>query len=100
MLAQSGVCRSVGISYRRHAFARCRPENREGIDAAIAEGAVRGYLRTTVANIAPHAVSIMDERGRCHVAKNDAVIVQIGGTAPTQLLESIGIRLVTKWGTR
>lgn len=31
---------------------------------------------------------------------NDAVIVQIGGTAPTAILKSFGIELVTKYGQR
>jgi hypothetical protein len=32
--------------------------------------------------------------------RNDAVIVQIGGTPPTQLLTSSGIDIVTKHGQR
>jgi hypothetical protein len=30
--------------------------------------------------------------------QNDAVIVQIGGTAPAELLKAFGIHLVTKHG--
>jgi thioredoxin reductase (NADPH) len=96
-LADSGVCKSVTISYRRGAFARCRSENKARIDAAIRAGAIRSLLPSEVKSIAPHAVHLHVD-GVAREIANDAVIVQIGGTAPSQLLKSFGIELVTKYG--
>ncbi|HVU03274.1 MAG TPA: NAD(P)-binding domain-containing protein [Polyangiaceae bacterium] len=96
-LADSGGCKSVSISYRRGAFARCRAENRRRIDELIANGSVRGYLPSEVARIDPGDV-VLNVSGTMTRVPNDAVIVQIGGTAPSDLLRKFGISLVTKHG--
>jgi hypothetical protein len=41
---------------------------------------------------------MLTRAGRETRIPNDAVIVQIGGTAPAELLQSFGIHVVTKWG--
>lgn len=97
-LANEGACASVSISYRRPTFARCRAENRRLIEAAIADGRVRALLPSEVKSIGPHDVRLVGEQGKARSIGNDAVIVQIGGTAPTALLSQIGIELVTKRG--
>jgi len=50
-LADSGGCRSIAISYRRAAFARCRADNRRRIDQAIQRGAVRALMPSEVVRI-------------------------------------------------
>ncbi len=95
LLARDGDCASVSISYRRNAFARCRSDNRTAIDAAIAEGHIRPVLPSNVTRIDETTVTL-DVDGESQVLRNDAVIVQIGGSAPAELLRSFGIEMVTK----
>lgn len=102
LLADAGTCKSVTISYRREAFARCRAENRRRIEEAIAERRVRPLMRSNVARIGEGDVLLRGEGlpgGQIRI-RNDAVIVQIGGTSPTELLGKFGIQLVTKYGER
>jgi thioredoxin reductase/NAD-dependent dihydropyrimidine dehydrogenase PreA subunit len=96
-LADDGRCASVAISYRRAQFARCRAQNRARIDAAIAAGRVRALMESEVLRIAPSQVELRT-KDRVEQLRNDAVIVQIGGTPPSALLGSFGIELVTKRG--
>jgi thioredoxin reductase len=99
-LADSGGCASVGISYRRKEFARCRGDNKARIAELIASGRVRGFLPSNVTRIDEGSVTLAAEDGREAALPNDAIIVQIGGTSPAKLLESFGIRMVTKYGER
>ncbi len=96
-LADFERCASVSISYRRDAFARCRAENRRRIDEAIRTGRVKALLPSEVASIGEREV-VLTSGGRQTRIPNDAVIVQIGGTAPAELLRSFGIHVVTKRG--
>jgi thioredoxin reductase/NAD-dependent dihydropyrimidine dehydrogenase PreA subunit len=96
-LADFGRCASVAISYRRDVFARCRAESRRRIDEAIQSGRVRGLLPTQIVSINERDV-VMTNGGREMRIPNDAVVVQIGGTAPAELLQCFGIQVVTKRG--
>ena len=96
-LADSGGCASVTISYRRTAFARCRAENRRRIDELVANGAVRALLPSEVVCINAKDV-VLRVDGTQTAVQNDAVIVQIGGTAPGELLHKFGVTMVTKRG--
>jgi thioredoxin reductase (NADPH) len=98
-LMDAGGCASVTISYRRTAFARCRAEIRRRIDEAIQTGSVRSLLPSDVVRIDETQVELAVE-GRQVTIPNDVVIVQVGGTAPTELLQKFGIDLVTKRGER
>jgi len=94
-----GGCASVGISYRREQFFRCRSDNRKRIDTAIGSGRVRAFMSTNVVNVTPRRVTFQND-GNAYEIDNDAVIAQLGGTAPTEVLKSFGIELVTKYGER
>jgi thioredoxin reductase/NAD-dependent dihydropyrimidine dehydrogenase PreA subunit len=96
-LADFGGCASVSISYRRDAFARCRAENRHRIEEAIQSGRVQALLPSEVVAIAEREVVLARGGGETRIP-NDAVIVQIGGTAPAELLRGFGIHVVTKRG--
>lgn len=96
-LGDFGKCASVAISYRRDVFARCRAENRRRIDEAIQSGKVRALLPSQIVSINDRDV-VLTNGGREMRIPNDAVIVQIGGTAPAELLQSFGIQVVTKRG--
>jgi thioredoxin reductase/NAD-dependent dihydropyrimidine dehydrogenase PreA subunit len=98
-LADSGVCKSVTISYRRNAFARCRAENRERIDVAIRRGRVKPLMPSTVEEIRARDVVLRVGEGTTALP-NDSVIVQVGGTTPRELLSRFGVDVVTKYGER
>jgi thioredoxin reductase len=95
-LADAKLCGSITISYRKTQFARCRGSNRARIEQAIAAGTVRALMPSEVSAITSHDVSLKTDRGMQQL-NNDAVIVQIGGTTPSALLQSFGIEIVTKY---
>jgi len=95
-LADFDGCASVSISYRRGAFARCRAENRARIDALIAAGKVRPYLPSEVLDIGPTEVRLKGDTGAVTTVPNDGVIIQVGGTAPSEMLKTLGIEVVVK----
>jgi len=96
-LAEYGKCASVALSYRRDRLARLRGSVRNRLDELIAHGDVQALLSTEVMSIAPYEVVLRGDKAVQRLA-NDHVVVQIGGTAPAQLLHSIGIELVEKRG--
>jgi thioredoxin reductase/NAD-dependent dihydropyrimidine dehydrogenase PreA subunit len=96
-LVEQGGCASVALSYRREQLARLRGSVRVRLDELIAQGAIQALLGTEVVSIAPHHVLLKGTFGTKQI-ENDHVVVQIGGTAPGQLLRSIGIELVEKRG--
>jgi thioredoxin reductase len=96
-LADFNGCASVSISYRRNAFARCRAENRRRIDEAIQAGKVQRLMPTEVKCIGEKDVVLTAENREQRIP-NDSVIVQIGGTAPSELLQKFGIEVITKRG--
>lgn len=99
MLSNTGKCASVAISYRRTQFARCRGDNKRQIDDAIRAGRIAALLPTEIVSIEDRSVTLRDANGGGDRSiQNDAVIVQIGGTSPAELLKSFGIELVTKYG--
>ncbi|MEZ4362105.1 MAG: NAD(P)-binding domain-containing protein [Kofleriaceae bacterium] len=96
-LADFGACGSVALSYRRAELARLRRSVRQAIDRAFAAGTVRPLLETEVTEIREEDVSLRTRDGTERL-RNDHVIVQIGGQAPSALLHTIGIELVEKRG--
>ncbi|MDH4282805.1 MAG: hypothetical protein OEV36_09160, partial [Myxococcales bacterium] len=79
-------------------FLRCREPNRKRIEAEISKGRLRAFLPTEVEQIFEDGIALRDTSGKQAVFPNNAVVVQVGGTAPTALLRDIGIELVTKYG--
>ena len=67
---------------------------RELIDSGI----IVPYMSSEVTSISRDHVALKTKGGELQIA-NDHVIVQIGGTAPSDLLKTIGIELVEKRGT-
>jgi thioredoxin reductase (NADPH) len=84
-LSDHGRCASVTLSYRVR------------IEHAITQGKVNAELPTEIEQIAESSVALKTAEGSKQLP-NDAVIVQIGGTPPSQLLKSFGIEIVTKYG--
>ncbi len=87
----------VVLSYRGNAFARVKAKNRERLEAMAASKRVHVLLNSQVQSIAAGKVTIAANERTLELA-NDAVIVCAGGILPTQLLESIGVAIETKFG--
>jgi cation diffusion facilitator CzcD-associated flavoprotein CzcO len=96
-LAESKLPQSVSISYRRQHFARMRDSVRQRFQQMLNDRMFTTYLETEVVEIAPEHVMLSGPNGLVNVA-NDSLIVQIGGTSPSELLRTIGIELVEKRG--
>lgn len=89
----------VILSYRGEAFARARSRNRERIENAAANGALKILLKSEVARIGAEDISIAVDGARKKAA-NDDVIICAGGTLPNDLLKSVGVAVETKFGSR
>ncbi len=90
----------VTLSYRRERFTRLKPANRERIEGAIAEGAVRALWSTNVLEIKERSVVYADQAETTHELDNDYVLVFAGGELPTEFLKACGVAIDTKFGTR
>ncbi len=88
----------VALSYRAEAFNRVKPANRERLHAAAAAGRVKVLLRSEVIGIEPDKVRLRLVEDEVAL-DNDAVIISAGGVLPTAFLNSIGVKVETKYGT-
>lgn len=90
---------TVTLSYRGDAFGRAKLKNRQRVDAAMASGRMKAIFNSKVTRITADQVEI-ECAGKRQPLRNDAVIVCAGGILPTPFLESIGIEVEKKYGTR
>lgn len=88
----------VTLSYRSTAFSRVKEKNRSRLNQLTATGRVALQLATQVERIDGDTVSLRTE-GAVQTHANDAVIVCAGGVLPTALLQQLGVRFETKYGT-
>ena len=88
----------VVLSYRGDAFGRARQRNRERVAAAEHNGSLKVMLSSNVKRIDAEAVAI-EQTGKLHQFRNDAVVVNAGGVLPSEFLRSVGIHVQTKHGT-
>jgi thioredoxin reductase/NAD-dependent dihydropyrimidine dehydrogenase PreA subunit len=96
-LVEARTCKSVTLSYRRPELARLRAPVKAKIDHFAATRGLQMLLPSEVVEIKPHSVRLTSNGTPCELP-NDAVIVQIGGTSPMELLGSFGIETITKRG--
>ncbi|MFM9942929.1 MAG: NAD(P)-binding domain-containing protein [Hyphomicrobiaceae bacterium] len=89
---------SLTLSYRGTTFDRARPVNRQRFEDVLRTGRIAFHRASQLVAIEADRVTI-DEPGRRLVKRNDAVIICAGGLLPTSLLNDIGVRVVTKYGT-
>jgi len=95
LVAQPG--NQVTLSYRRHAFFRIKARNRDGMEAACREGAVRIIFNSQVKEIEPSQVSLIlnseegEPIGEEHIPA-DHVFIFAGGEPPYPLLKNSGVR--------
>ena len=88
----------VALSYRAEAFSRVKPANRERLKAAAAAGKVQVLLKSEVLGIERDKVLLRLVENEVAL-ENDAVIISAGGVLPTAFLNSIGVKVETKYGT-
>jgi len=81
----------VGISYRRPEFGRCRPLNKQKIDAHLKSGRIKAHMSTEIVSIDPETVSL--KNGTVERIPNDYVIACLGGELPNEFLKSIGVSI-------
>jgi thioredoxin reductase/ferredoxin len=85
----------VQLSYRRDVFPRIKPRNQEKLDRAISAGRIGMLLSTQLREVRAD-VAVLDGPGGTMIIPNDDVVIRIGGDAPYDFLERIGVRIVQK----
>ncbi len=98
MLAEQSSA-EVGIVYRRPEFAKCRPPNKQKIDALIAGGRVRAFMSAEVGAVKPQTLDLRLD-GVARAVPNDFVIACLGGELPTDFLKSVDVGLRRHHGDR
>jgi thioredoxin reductase len=96
LAGESGT--TVMLSYRSAAFSRVKQKNRLSLEQLQQSGRLRVELESTVLEIETKSVTLKTKNGT-EKMPNDAVIVCAGGLLPTPLLQKVGIRFDTKFGT-
>ena len=86
---------TVHLLHRGERFERMQPSLQTKLKKAVADGRVTLVLRTSVREIREDVVTL-DSGGQVQQIPYDDVIVRVGGEAPTQMLESLGVRTVRK----
>ncbi len=81
----------VSISYRRPEFARCRPLNKQKMDALLRSGRVTAFMSTELVAIGADSVTL--KNGQIGELPNDYVLACLGGELPNELLKSLGISI-------
>jgi thioredoxin reductase (NADPH) len=89
---------TVILSYRGDSFNRAKLKNRQRVAEAQESRRLIVALASTVKKIGECDVE-MELRGRTFVIENDSVIVCVGGILPTPFLQSMGVKIETKYGT-
>ena len=88
----------VTLSHRSDSFNRAKPKNRSRIEDAQKSGRLNVVLASSIKRIGVEDVEI-EFGGKPYAIENDAVIGCVGGILPTPFLESIGVKVETKYGT-
>jgi thioredoxin reductase/Pyruvate/2-oxoacid:ferredoxin oxidoreductase delta subunit len=88
----------VTLSHRSDSFNRAKPKNRERIEEAQKSGRLNVVLGSKIERIDVEKVEI-EFGGKLYAIENDAVIGCVGGILPTPFLESMGVKVETKYGT-
>lgn len=84
----------VSISYRRPEFGRCRPLNRQKLDAHLHSGRIEAFMSTDIVSVEREAVTLKNgKNGMPRRIPNDFVIACLGGELPNEFLKSIGISI-------
>jgi thioredoxin reductase/NAD-dependent dihydropyrimidine dehydrogenase PreA subunit len=85
----------VHLAYRGTQFQRVKDRNLDKLEAAVKAGTITLLLQSEVREIRRGQV-LLDQGGTLSVLPTDDVVVRIGGEAPFEFLERLGVRLVEK----
>ncbi len=88
----------VTLSYRSAAFSRVKQKNRMMLEQQQKVGRINVMMNSKVLAIQADSVDIECD-GRIVRHRNQVVIISVGGLLPTPLLQKIGIRFDTKFGS-
>ncbi|MBI5261880.1 MAG: NAD(P)-binding domain-containing protein [Bradyrhizobium sp.] len=88
----------VTLSHRSGSFNRAKLKNRDRVTEAQKSGQLNVLLNSSIQRIGLDDVHIESE-GELYTIENDTVIASVGGILPTPFLESMGIKVETKYGT-
>lgn len=89
----------VILSYRKDAFSRTKPKNRELILEAMERGTVDVQFNTNVLEIEKDHVRMINEiTNENYNIPNDLVYIFAGGELPTAFLEKAGIKITKRFG--
>lgn len=90
---------NVILSYRKDAFQRIKPKNKERIEQVVREGKLDVRFNTNLTRIEEKEVvlaSTLDDS--TEILKNDLVYIFAGGELPTGFLKKIGLEITKKYG--
>jgi thioredoxin reductase/ferredoxin len=82
---------NVAICYRRPEFGRCRPLNKQKLDAHLRSGRIAAFMSTDIVSVEREAVTL--KNGSTRRVPNDFVIACLGGELPNEFLKSVGISI-------
>jgi len=90
---------NVTLSYRKDAFQRIKPKNKERIEQAMKDGLVDVRFNTNLTSISEKEVVLASTiDGSTDILKNDLVYIFAGGELPTGFLKKIGLEITKKYG--
>ncbi|MCF8233952.1 MAG: NAD(P)-binding domain-containing protein [Bacteroidales bacterium] len=87
----------VILSYRKDAFSRLKPKNKNKIEDAMQENSLKVIFNSNLKAIKEKEVEIEIE-GETEIIENDLVYIFAGGVLPTKFLEKAGIKITKKFG--
>lgn len=88
----------VIISYRKDAFSRIKPKNRDKIRDAIEQETLRVIYNSNLVRIEKDRVLMRIEEGQEEFFDNDLVYIFAGGELPTKFLEKAGVKITKRFG--
>ena len=87
----------VTLSYRKDAFARLKPKNRERITEADAQKKLSVVFSSNLIKIDETKIDLKVGE-EIHKIENDLVYIFIGGELPTKFLQNAGIEITKRFG--
>ena len=87
----------VILSYRKDAFIRIKPKNKEKIDLAISDKSLKVLFSSQLLSISEQSISINVSGERRNI-DNDLVYILAGGELPTEFLKNAGIGITRRFG--
>ena len=88
----------VTLSHRNESFSRAKIKNRKSLEELEKAGQLKVLLQSSIKRIDLGKVEV-EYAGQLRIIENDTVLISAGGILPTQFLESIGVKVETKYGT-